>query len=504
MSYTVRSVTASIRPPGVEMQEAQRLGLRSILPWTIACALVSVLWFSFSYGYTEDDAYIHLEFARSLAEGQGFAFGGLVTNGDTAPLWVLALAAIHALGPGWIGSAKLACAAGLIAAVLGVWRLAGDLAADPPSGEPVRPLALGSVLVTVVNPYFAHWSFSGMESVAALAVSVWAVWSIFVGKPTWLRLALGALLLGAGPLLRPELLLLDVVAAPALLWRAWSIARAGSHPVPLGRMIALGVTIALPVVAWCAFAVHTFGSIIPNTNLAKRGGPLLALAPHLALVYLAGFPVALGLLPVAVVRGVARRPVPPAIWALLLWPALCVAFYLADHTIAQTRYCLLSMPSLCIAILWLIDPSGRSALFRGSVGAMVVVSLATIGLAEIPHLENKKSGDRIFSELAAYLREHVPADAPVAAYAIGQIAFESRHPLVDTGGITRPGVIPYLGNPQARLRWAEANGARYFIGAAPPEPGAVQVFAARVPYLGWTLRPSIYRTTEALALYRLP
>ncbi len=500
----MRSHTAVIPSSSLEAPETARHRLRAIAPWAIAIGLVVIVWFIFSYGYTEDDAYIHLEFARSLAEGQGFAFDGLVTNGDTAPLWVLILAGIHALGPGWVASAKLACAAGLIATVLGVWRLASDLAEDPRSGQPVPPLAIGAVLVTLINPYFAHWSFSGMESVAALGVSVWAIWAIFVGEPTWLRLILGALLLGAGPLLRPELLLLDAVAAPALLWRSRSIARARSRPMPVGRVAALGVIVALPVVAWCVFAAHTFGSIVPNTNLAKRGGSLLELAPRLALVYLAGFPVALGLLPLAAVRRIFRGPIPPAIWALLLWPALCVAFYLADHTLLQTRYCLLSMPSLCIAVLWLIDPSGRSGLFRASVAAMVAVSLVTIGLAEIPHLENKKIGDRAFAELATYLREHVPADAPVAVYAIGQIAFESRHPLVDIGGITRPGVIPYLGDLRARLRWAKANGARYFIGPAPPEPGAVQVFATQVPYLGWTLRSSVYRTTQPLALYRLP
>ncbi len=486
------------------MRQAARQGLRPILPWAVALALATIGWLVLSYGYTEDDAYIHLEFARSLAEGHGFAFDGLVTNGDTAPLWVLALAGIHALGPGWVASAKLACAAGLIAAVLGVWRLAADLAEDPRSGRPGRPLAAAAVLVTVINPYFAHWSFSGMESVAALGVSVWAIWAVFVGKPTWPRLTSGALLLGAGPLLRPELLLLGALAAPALLWRARSIARARSHPPPIGRMAALAVVVALPVVAWCAFAAHTFGSVIPNTNVAKRGGALLELAPRLTLVYLAGFPVALGLLPLAAARGLSGRRIPLAIGVLALWPALCVAFYLADHTLVQTRYCLLSMPSLCVAVLWLIDSSGRSGIFRASVAAMLAVSLVTIGLAEIPHLENKKVGDRAFSEVAAYLREHVPPDAPVAVYAIGQIAFESRHPLVDIGGITRPGVIPYLGDPHARLRWAKANGARYFISAAPPESGAVHVFATRVPYLGWTLRPSLYRTTEPLAVYRLP
>src|SRR5579862_9650503 len=56
-----------------------------------------VLWFIHSWGYWEDDSFIHLEFARSLASGHGFAFNGSVVYGDTAPLWVMLLVGFHLL-----------------------------------------------------------------------------------------------------------------------------------------------------------------------------------------------------------------------------------------------------------------------------------------------------------------------------------------------------------------------------------------------------------------------
>ena len=81
--------------------------------------------------------------------------------------------------------------------------------------------------------------------------------------------------------------------------------------------------------------------------MAKRGGPLAAVAPRLASVYAAGFLATLVLFPVAAaVRLLQRKRVPAPVWVLILWPALCAVFYLADHTIVQTRYCLLSMPCL--------------------------------------------------------------------------------------------------------------------------------------------------------------
>src|SRR5262249_60894756 len=45
-----------------------------------------------------DDSWIHLQFARNLAEGRGFVYNtGTPVAGSTAPLWTLTLAAVFAL-----------------------------------------------------------------------------------------------------------------------------------------------------------------------------------------------------------------------------------------------------------------------------------------------------------------------------------------------------------------------------------------------------------------------
>jgi hypothetical protein len=475
------------------------------MPVTAVCALVlvaaAVSWFVFSYGYIEDDAFIHLVFARSLAEGQGFAFNGLVTNGDTAPIWPLLLAGLHSLGLGWIACAKLACAVGLVVAVAGTGYLARDLAAGRPEQ---RLLPAAAMMVTVVNPFFAHWSFSGMESVSALGLSLWVVWLVFLGNPTFVRCLMGAVLLALGPLLRPELLLFAALVGPVLLFRRWQ----ALAQQPLGhRLLAVSVLatlMVLPVAIWAGYALDTFGAIVPNTNLAKQGGPIRELAPHLLSVYAVGFPVTLVLLPLVTLPRLTRWQVPAAVSVLLLWPLACIVFYLANHTVVQTRYCLLSMPAMSIAVLWLLGALGRPRMFAGAVAAMVLGAAAVIGLIVVPHVANKEKYSRALSDVAFYLREQAPPRSAVAVFAIGQVAFESRHPLVDTGGITDTSVIPYIGNSGATLRWAKAHGARYYITAAPPEPGAVQVFAMPVPFIGWTFHHSLYSTQQPLAIYALP
>jgi len=488
--------------PALAQDESRRWPRVTLLTWSLCLGVLTALWFVFSYGYVEDDAFIHLEFARSVAEGHGFSFNGLVTNGDTAPLWVLGLVALHVLGLEWIVCTKLACALGLVSTVLAIVYLVGDLTRR---GSQFQRLAPAAVAVTVLNPFFVHWSFSGMESVTALGVSLWAIRATFVRPPAWSGALLSATLLGIGPLLRPELLLLAGIGMPVMLWRYWHATHDEPPMTRWARLALLAVIGALPVVLWCIYAWRAFGSPIPNTNMAKRGGPLAVVVPRLASVYGLGFCVTLALFPFAAAgRLLQGRRAPVVVLVLALWPVLCALFYVADHTLVQTRYCLLSMPCLGLATLWLIEDSGRPDLLRLGTAAMVLVSLVIVGLTVVPHVENKKATVSRFAAIGNYLQNHVPKDAPVAVYAIGELAFESRHPLVDIGGITRPSVIPYMSDPQATLAWAKRNGARYFIGGSPPETGAVPVYSTSMPFLGWTFKHSRYRSFEPFAVYQLP
>ena len=114
-------------------------------PARIASALLLVLlwciyWFVHAWHYWEDDAYIHLEFARSLAAGRGFAFNGRVVAGDTAPLWVFLLAAMHALVPGWLVAGKVLTALGATPLAHRLLRLRPPPRQLAPPTEPRRRL----------------------------------------------------------------------------------------------------------------------------------------------------------------------------------------------------------------------------------------------------------------------------------------------------------------------------------------------------------------------------
>jgi hypothetical protein len=456
-----------------------------------------VAWCIVSYGYIEDDAFIHLDYARSVAEGQGFSFNGLHVSGDTAPLWVLLIVAVHSIGIGWIASAKVLGALGVILALSGTWYVARELA----TGIAQKNLPIAAVLAVGLNPYFIHWAFSGMESVLALGVSLWSIWAIFAGPATRRRYWLGACLLAIAPLLRPELLMLSAVAGTVLLVRYARLSAFGVPHIP--ALAGMALLMASPTLAWSAYSWHAFGSIIPTTNAAKRGGDLATVAVKLASVYGVGFGGTLLVLLLVAKRGF-RKGAPTILWPLLLWPIACVLFYLGNHTITQTRYCLVSMPSLTIATLWLLGQSVQPYLARYLVTGLIALEVVIVFWIVFPHVSNKVELARTTATAAEYIRQHLPANAPIAVFSIGQLGFESRHPLVDLGGITMPGVLPYMNDPAAAERWAKTQGAKFYISGELPEPAAVAVFSYPTPFVGWTFKRSSFKTVADTQIYRLP
>ena len=205
-------------------------------------------------------------------------------------------------------------------------------------------------------------------------------------------------------------------------------------------------------------------------------------------------------------RGVASPlgALPAGTWLLFLWSALTAVFYVANHTFVQTRYLFVTAPLLTIALLALFAVRWLAA-FRCLLVFALLYGVAMSVLATRPLVRNKVRLDAVWVELAAELHT-LPPDAPIATYSIGEIGFLGEHPLVDTGGITRPGAVAYLwdATEDRRTAWIYSQGAQYEIVDHPPLPGATLVWARPIPLTGWYFHPAMYRRTETIQLWKLP
>ncbi len=510
---------------------------RTVANLMLAASLLwCIYWFLHARGYWEDDAWIHLEFARSVAAGHGFSFNGHVVAGDTAPLWVFLLVAVHALVPDWLIAGKILTVLGALFGLAGIYafarRLAHDLLAEP--AAQLFPAAM--ILLIVANPYTCYWIFSGMEPVTAAGLACWAVLAATRERPSMFSFLAACLLAGVGPLVRPEMTFLAALLTLPLLgqWRRLNATGAVRFACAAAGLVLL----AGPLLGWSLYSLHAFGHLLPNTNAAKRAGPNDSVLRRLGTIYLTGLPVVLcGAIAAlaysavhsnavlrslyrAIASSLAKNPtdfaaeaagqqasrptLPAAAWIFVLWTLIATVFYLANHTYVQTRYIFITFPGITIIVLALAFsrwPRCKRWVYGGAIAHALVVSLVIV----VPLIRNKAANCGAMAQLAMYMHDHLPPDAPVAVYSIGQIAFQSQHPIIDTGGITRPGAIPYLSGPlQPMAAWARGDGAQYYIEAHQPLPGAVPVFTVHIPYVGWTLHTDRYKQAVPVSVWKLP
>lgn len=254
-------------------------------------------WAGFSNRWNSDDAFINFRIVDNLLAGHGPVYNvGERVEAGTSTLWLGILAA-GALLPGpleWF--AVLAGLAMTVAGVVWGGLAAARIHAEP--GERGRWVPFGLLLFVAVPPAW-HFATSGLETgltFAWLGGSYLALTRAVLATTRVMRRDLPlAVLLGLGPLIRPDLAVFS--AAFLAVWFVVHRSRGAAW------VVRAGVTaVALPVV-YQVFRMGYYGSLVPNTALAKEAsGSRL----EQGATYLADFAGAyLLLLPLAVVAVVA-------------------------------------------------------------------------------------------------------------------------------------------------------------------------------------------------------
>ena len=199
-----------------------------------------------------DDSWIHLHFARNLAEGQGFAYNpGVPVAGSTAPLWTLLLGGAFAVGGSHL---ELAKALGVLAA-LGAALVARRLG-ERWTGDAGLGVVAGAL--TALSGPLVWGALSGMEVGLAALLTTAAL--CVPPSPVWRPAAL----LGLAVLARPEAVLL----APLVLLAA---------PLRARRALVFAAVLAALLAPCVAFNLATTGSPLPATASAKVEGGLVGL-----------------------------------------------------------------------------------------------------------------------------------------------------------------------------------------------------------------------------------
>jgi hypothetical protein len=431
---------------------------------------------SFDLGFPLDDSWIHLQFARNLAEGHGLSYNaGDFVTGSTAPLWTAVLALLFLLPGSVVVWTKLLGIAFHLAAVDATWRLGRELGLG-------RGLATFAAALTLGTSWLAWSALSGMEVplFIFLALQGMILHLRERRQPDRPPLSLGVFAVAV--LARPEgLALLALAFVDRLLVFERAEQEDGDAPLrwqrPALRPLLLGAALAACALAGpLLFYRWAGGSFFPTTFAAKGGAlrhvlpdlqylnliftiffrpqpymALLAGAGVLALVERLGTPRDRGLLPALWLAGV---PIayslvsPPGAASLVgnfgryyfpFFPVVVLLGVLGLQRAAEALGSRLQISRLRLIL---------SALLLALLIAWPTVTSLAQGIGRyVQNVSNVQNSD---VHIARWLAPRLPPQAVLAVNDIGAIKFFLPNRVIDLAGIVNPEIRRNLNQGIAR------------------------------------------------------
>jgi arabinofuranosyltransferase len=391
-------------------------------------------------GFPLDDSWIHLHFARNIAEGVGFAYNpGRPVAGSTAPLWTLLLA----------GGAVVAGASVVMAKVVGVACALGAATLTRRAalawGAPPEVAVAAGIGLLWAGP-IAWGAFSGMEVTLAALLTAAALLA-HARDRTWLTAVLVALAVTA----RPETALL----IPFFLL---------SRPPTPGRLAAFVLVPLAAVAPVIVFAYATVGVPYPATAAAKVEGGLIG--------WLAGLrePAATtwALRPWAFLReGAAWLSTTHLLLPLVLLPAILLAWWRRGAALGAVALAVVAHP-LAMALLAPYRGPGFQegrysthllplalvvvAVGLGGVGPrrrrLALLGWLALAVWALPAAAERyawgvQNIEAMQVSLGRWVEASTPRGARLAVNDIGAIAYHSRREIIDLMGLVTPEILPY-------------------------------------------------------------
>lgn len=451
-----------------------RLALLALLTALILSIYALV---SHALGFPLDDAWIHQDFARTLAQHGSFAYAPDRSGaGSTSPLWVLLLAPAQLIpaAPLWLVSLWADTLGAL--ALFGLAWATGTLVELWLADMDARARAAAFLLAgcAVITEWHLTWaSLSGMETLLFVLLS--ALLLLGVGR-NWHPVRLGVIAAGLTTT-RPEGAVLALLVAVALALK--------TSPVPLSKrqrwqaLLLYFVMYALWLVPLLVLNELASGHPLPSTFYAKGAYYALGsseferLASYAlgVLQFLWSSPPVVLSSPGAVYLLWQRRREwrDSTIWLALIWCIALIGVYAVHLPVVYQngRYLLPVLPVLlALGIVgWMrLLLSRRYALLPIALLALALaLGLLSIGRGAGIYAANVRYINEYQVATAFWLREHTPASAVVATHDIGAIGYFSNRRVIDLGGLTQPEIVPLLSDQQALVAYLKAQHVDYVV-----------------------------------------
>jgi hypothetical protein len=423
----------------------------------------------------EDDAYYYLGVARSIAEGHGSTFTGLVETNGYHPLW---LGVLVPLAAAFRDPSHVVVAVAIVQGVLWVWSVREVVRIGRLAGcETCAAAAVAVFGVLAVTT--GHLAFNGMESALVLPLLLTAVRRIVDTRGR----AIDDLRLGVVLALLCLARLDAAVAAVTLGFVASVAAGAWSRRDLTTRGIAVAAPPAVALLVYAVVNVVVFDSVIPVSGRAKGlGAPFLNTEPLTQVLKSGDFDgrslwfgvVALSLVAAAWATRTWRSDgyrsrLMACTLALVTGEVLLLAYLVTGtsyrvwpwyHYQVATFSCLATV----IVLRWARDRYGSMAL-----RLCMVIAVGFLAVQAAVMFRPEEHAYRGSVEGAEYIQEHTPDDAILAmGDRAGIFGFLSDRPLLQLEGLMAD--VEFLsamrsGDIASRMI---AEGVDYYVHYGPP------------------------------------
>ena len=431
-------------------------------------ALVAVLFYLIvseriiGLGFPLDDSWIHLTYARNLAEHGEWAFRlGQRSAGSTAPLWtiMLSIGFLVGLAPyvwtyllGWAVLSAMAFYAETVVRQL----------------VPTYRARIPWVGLFFIFAWHLTWSaVSGMETLLHGLIILLVLGALLSGSRRYLAMGV---LAGLSIWVRPD----GLTLLGPLFFVAWFAETSWRTRAEAGGKILLGFgALFFP---YLFFNLVLSGNPMPNTFYAKQAEYaafwlsktlLERVGDYLLPIFASPF---IALLPGAVawlVKSIRERN-----WgalASLIWCLGYIAIYVARLPAYQHgRYIIPVFPVIYLwGMLGLIEFTSAAKINRHIVSFWQVTTfILTIAFSVIGARQNADDVLLIESEMvrtARWVEQNLPPEARLAVHDIGALGFFVENPLIDLAGLTSPEVVPFIRDEARLAEYLDANSVDYLI-----------------------------------------
>ena len=409
-----------------------------LILWVIlllAASLFPIWVASGNLYYHNDDTYITLTYAKSLAEGQGWRYNSeLETLGTTTPLFALVVAGLAYFLP---MQPIVESAVGLSAFC---WLATGWLffLGHRRFGLTRR----GGAFIGLSVLLQAGWwqPTFGMEATFLLFGLMFNIWLIARGHAFLSGLVSGLLFL-----IRPEGLAMVPLTGAWLLWHQRSTWRETFMRFAFGVFVSLGL--------WVWYAQSTFGSILPNSAMAKLGQgkswPGKLFIERLTQEWLPIFARRYGfssfcslvwpLLLIGLIDNVQRMR---SLLLLGLWTVVFLAGYTYLNAPGYWWYMMPVFFTLYIfallGILFFLEQPRRWMQITGLVVALFYLSVTLKISVQNAYQKEVDPRASTYLAVAEWLNSNTPLNSTVAFVEIGYLGYFTENRIIDLVGLIDP------------------------------------------------------------------